>query len=115
MKITTATVRRCAAHAKRLSGGTFALAFAAKPGDPPRYVVTGAALTFTGVDAARQAAAYFAGIAGALTTRNPDIIEQVLAETRDRHADMVHQGVIAARRAQHRDLLRTQPGQTAAS
>jgi hypothetical protein len=103
VKITTETVRRVAAHAQRLTAGTHGLAFVAKPGDPPRYVDKRRPTTredlgapegfvFTGGDAARRAAAFYAGIVDTLPGANPPLTDRVLDEVTTRHAQAIEVG-----------------------
>lgn len=106
MKVTTETVRRVAAHAERMTAGRHGLAFAAKPGDPLRYVDKHpAGSVFTGLDAARRAAAFYAGIVDALPGTNPPLIDRVLAEVTERH----RHDVDAGRRRADRHLSTANP------
>ncbi len=89
MKITDSTVRRAAAIPAGLSDSRFGLSFTARPGDPPRYVDKGSALTFAGH---RQAAAFYAGVVTACTATVPAPIQRILDEVTDRHEVYVQLG-----------------------
>lgn len=99
VKVTTETVRRVAAHAQRLTAGVHGLAFVSKPGQALRYVDKHpSVIVFTDRDAARRAAAFYAGIVDGLQVTNPPLVDRVLQEVDERHTASVDVGRGYARR-----------------